>query len=414
MTGILEVQINSAASLPVIIIDDVDFKSRETGVAFGSVTCDYAKAGDSALTNYPLSGQWDEIGEGLYEVDFTSSELDTLGLFKYIVYGAGYLPYYGAVNVVDHDPEEAIQDILDDTTAIELDTQSLQGGLFTDVDIDDLYIPTGTTAINDSATMLIGATSVTVDNTSNFESVGVFQVESELVTYTGKTSTTFTGLGRGAYGTSAAAHADNTSIYGANVFRAKISIRDATNTPEAPDSAPTLTIVDIDGNSELVETSMTQDGALVGVYYHNFAILSSQTEEKWELDFKVIDNSLTNHYYRERFITSQPARRADAYGGEGELYCYEDGYYNSSGVYTAWGDDYAGDVTDSETGVAIDDATVTAYRVESGVTIPDMHPPGQTKTKVDGSWIMHLDAGTYTFTVFKAGIIDESFNRTLS
>jgi hypothetical protein len=310
---------------------------------------------------------------------------------------------------------DTLEHIRDKQTDIETDIASLEGGLVIDIDMTaPMVIPTGSTAVNDSATMLIGATSVTVDNTSNFESAGVFQVESELVTYTGKTSTTFTGLGRGAYGSSAAAHADNTAIYGANVYRAKLSLRDYANNPEAPDSAPTLTITDIDGNAELTETSMTQDGALVGVYYHNFAIISTQTEEKWEFRFKVIDNSLTNYNFREKFIISQPARRQDAYGGEGELFCYEDGYYNTSAVYTAWGDDYAGDVTDSETGVAIDDATVTAYRVESGVTVWDMHPPGQTKTKVDGSWIMHLDAGTYTFTVRKAGIIDESFNRTLS
>lgn len=207
MTMVISVKLDVAKSLPVILIDDSDFKTRETSVAFGSVTCKYAKEGDSTLSTFTLDAtNWDEIGEGMYEVDFTASEIDTIGLFKYVVYGSGYLPYYGTVDV----------------------------------------------------------------------------------------------------------------------------------------------------------------------------------------------------------------RRDDEFSGDGELLSIETGYYDSSVVFQAWGDAYAGAVTDSETGVAIDDATVTVYRVAAGTTLWDSHPAAQTRTKVDGTWTLYVDAGTYTFTVHKSGIIDESFNRTLT
>ena len=61
-------------------------------------------------------------------------------------------------------------------------------------------------ALNDSAT------TVTVDSTTNFESVGTITIGSENITYTGKTTTTFTGCTRGADSTSAAAHDDDSTV----------------------------------------------------------------------------------------------------------------------------------------------------------------------------------------------------------
>ena len=61
-------------------------------------------------------------------------------------------------------------------------------------------------AINDSAT------TITVDSTANFESIGTITVGAENITYTGKTSTTFTGCTRGADSTSAAAHDDDSTV----------------------------------------------------------------------------------------------------------------------------------------------------------------------------------------------------------
>lgn len=60
--------------------------------------------------------------------------------------------------------------------------------------------------INDSVT------TITVDSTEDFPSAGTINIGSEKITYTGITSTTFTGCVRGADGTSAASHSDNAEV----------------------------------------------------------------------------------------------------------------------------------------------------------------------------------------------------------
>jgi hypothetical protein len=61
-------------------------------------------------------------------------------------------------------------------------------------------------------------TTITVDSTTGFSSAGLLLIEQELITYTGITSTTFTGCTRGVQGTAAASHNDNTIVYDANTF----------------------------------------------------------------------------------------------------------------------------------------------------------------------------------------------------
>lgn len=56
------------------------------------------------------------------------------------------------------------------------------------------------------------ATTITVDSTTGFASRGIIVIGSEVITYTGKTATTFTGCTRGAGGTSAAAHLSRRSV----------------------------------------------------------------------------------------------------------------------------------------------------------------------------------------------------------
>ena len=55
-------------------------------------------------------------------------------------------------------------------------------------------------------------TTVTVDSTTGFEDIGTITIETENISYTGKTATTFTGCTRGADSTSAASHSDNVSV----------------------------------------------------------------------------------------------------------------------------------------------------------------------------------------------------------
>lgn len=55
-------------------------------------------------------------------------------------------------------------------------------------------------------------TTITVDDTTYFPASGELIIESERITYTGKTGTTFTGCVRGANGSTAASHADNVAV----------------------------------------------------------------------------------------------------------------------------------------------------------------------------------------------------------
>ena len=67
-------------------------------------------------------------------------------------------------------------------------------------------------AINNSVT------TITVDSTTGFAATGTILIDSELITYTGLTGTTFTGCVRGANGTTAASHTDNTIVKDASTF----------------------------------------------------------------------------------------------------------------------------------------------------------------------------------------------------
>jgi len=68
-----------------------------------------------------------------------------------------------------------------------------------------------------SLTLLDGSindvvTTITVDSTEDFPSAGTMNIGSEKISYTGVTSTTFTGCTRGADSTSAASHSDNAEV----------------------------------------------------------------------------------------------------------------------------------------------------------------------------------------------------------
>ena len=60
-----------------------------------------------------------------------------------------------------------------------------------------------------SSTAMTGSGTISIDSTSGFSSSGTIQINSEIFTYTGVTSTTFTGVTRATSSTTAAAHAVN-------------------------------------------------------------------------------------------------------------------------------------------------------------------------------------------------------------
>ena len=66
------------------------------------------------------------------------------------------------------------------------------------------------TALNGSHTASV--TTITVDSTTGFDSTGTIVVDEEEITYTGVSSTTFTGATRAAGGTTAASHSDDATV----------------------------------------------------------------------------------------------------------------------------------------------------------------------------------------------------------
>jgi|TARA_R100001086_G_scaffold158501_1_gene84918 hypothetical protein len=91
------------------------------------------------------------------------------------------------------------------------------GGALTVMDYKE-YLDLHVTQEDDvTATLLDGslnssATTITVDSTTGFSSTGTLYIESEQITYTGTSSTTFTGCTRGANSTTAASHSDDVRV----------------------------------------------------------------------------------------------------------------------------------------------------------------------------------------------------------
>ena len=77
--------------------------------------------------------------------------------------------------------------------------------------VETMGLETRTTEINGAINASV--TSLTVDSTVGFEDSGFIRVGTEIISYTGKTATSFTGLTRGAGGTTAAAHSDDADIF---------------------------------------------------------------------------------------------------------------------------------------------------------------------------------------------------------
>ena len=56
---------NTDKWFPVILLDDTDFKTAETGKVFGDVTCKYSYEAATSLSTYSVTtDDWKEGGEG--------------------------------------------------------------------------------------------------------------------------------------------------------------------------------------------------------------------------------------------------------------------------------------------------------------------------------------------------------------
>jgi len=177
-----------------------------TDVAHGAVTGDYVTfSGASAVAGLDLNGE--------YEVTYVNTD-------TYTIIAAGNA---NATVAAGGGTVTAAYQINSGATVSSAQVgwgAGLWGGVITGSAITQLN-----GAINDSVT------TITVDATASFPASGVILIGDELITYSGKNSTQFTGCTRGASGTTAASHADNVIVYNAvDYFGWGESASDSTDT----------------------------------------------------------------------------------------------------------------------------------------------------------------------------------------
>lgn len=116
---------------PVVLLDDTDGKTAETGVAFGDVTCKYyqASSGATSLQTYSVTtDDWKEAGEGMYSLKIGAGEFSAEGIWEVSIAAAVARTYRFYVEVVD----KTAADVVDDIETID--------GI-----VDDILVDTGTT-----------------------------------------------------------------------------------------------------------------------------------------------------------------------------------------------------------------------------------------------------------------------------
>ena len=120
-----------------------------------------------------------------------------------------------------------------------------------------------------SATGMTGSGTITVDSTTGFSSSGTLQINSEIFTYTGKTSTTFTGVTRATSSTSAAAHAVDDSV------SESWTVRDTGRTSA---NKYAFERFNFDGNEKIIVTDGTNDPTVFNTSFTATDVTESTVE----------------------------------------------------------------------------------------------------------------------------------------
>ena len=125
----MNINVNEARALPVLLVGSGTQASR-TGITEGSVTVKISKNGGASVP-FTLTGKWTEISDGVYCISFAAGDLDTKGVFVYIVSATECDQYTGAVFIQDPNDYKADVSNLDakvSTRAIAGDAMTLAEG----------------------------------------------------------------------------------------------------------------------------------------------------------------------------------------------------------------------------------------------------------------------------------------------
>jgi len=90
-----------ARAIPCLLIQSADGQTPETGALAASVTISYRKEGATAWSSKTATGNWTEItpGKGAYLISWSTTDLNTVGRFDFVVEHASCINYYGSLVV---------------------------------------------------------------------------------------------------------------------------------------------------------------------------------------------------------------------------------------------------------------------------------------------------------------------------
>lgn len=63
------------------------------GVLYSALTVQYRKNGGAFVNKVVTSGEWNEVGDGVYKLTFSAAELDVEGFFRILVSGSSFVTY---------------------------------------------------------------------------------------------------------------------------------------------------------------------------------------------------------------------------------------------------------------------------------------------------------------------------------
>lgn len=270
---------------------------------------------------------------------------------------------------------------------------------------DLMYVPSGRTLINIEGGISDTDTEIPVLIATNLLTTGLIKIESEYIIYDGITDSKLQVTQRGAYSTTPVAHNNNVIVTQSVLFPIRLVIFDNAGNMKDADSAPTLEIEDWKETQELAPTAMT--AISTGIYGYNYIIDYGEVPENKLFKFSATVDTKTRKLRHEVVIIDEPASSIELVqlvgGGIGMYPCTQAGWYDLDGILTEWNDGLEGIVEDADTGAPLFKAYVTAYLIENNVVLYNGRPPGQAKTRVNGTWLMFLDAETYQFVIEKDG-----------
>lgn len=98
-----QVVVQGAAAPLTVAIMNAD-GSPALGLDAASVTCQFRRADDSIFISKALDGSnFAELGNGFYQVTFTAAELSTVGVFLFVLNGAGLRQASNEAQIVSAD-----------------------------------------------------------------------------------------------------------------------------------------------------------------------------------------------------------------------------------------------------------------------------------------------------------------------